>query len=72
MASLAFFLAPRCTSWFSGVLGVEVDDARDGSWRRCFTAWLYLATKTSHVGVDVDELASPLHHPIACSRQMRG
>jgi hypothetical protein len=34
--------------------------------------WLYLAAKLSHVGVDVDGLACPLHHPITCSRQMRG
>jgi hypothetical protein len=58
-ASLAFILAPDCSSWFSGILGAEVDDARDGSWKRCFTAWIYLATKTSHVGVNVDGLAFP-------------
>jgi hypothetical protein len=26
-------------------------------------AWLYLAAKPSHVGVDVDRLAYPLHRP---------
>jgi hypothetical protein len=51
---MSFFLAPRCFSWFPSILGVEVDDARDDSWRRCFAAWLYLAAKPSHVGVDVD------------------
>jgi hypothetical protein len=45
-----------------------VDDARDDSWR-CL---LYLAAKPAHVGVDVDGLAYPLHHPTACGRQTRG
>jgi hypothetical protein len=35
-------------------------------------AWLYLTTKPSHVGVDVDGLACSLHHPMACSRQTMG
>jgi hypothetical protein len=69
---MAFFLALGCSSLFPGILGVEVDDARDGSWRRCFTVWLYLAAKPSHAGVDVDGLACPLHRPVACSHQMRG
>jgi membrane-anchored protein YejM (alkaline phosphatase superfamily) len=30
-----------------------------------------LATKPSHVGVDVDGLAFPLHYPMTCSYQMR-
>jgi hypothetical protein len=34
--------------------------------------WLYLAAKPSHVGVDVDRLAYPLHCPTTCSRQTRG
>jgi hypothetical protein len=34
--------------------------------------WLYLATKPSHVGVDVDGIAFPLHLPMACNRQTRG
>jgi hypothetical protein len=54
-----------------GVLGAEVDDARDGSWRRCFTAWLYMTAKPSHMGVNVDGLAYPLYHPRAYSCQMR-
>jgi hypothetical protein len=33
---------------------------------------LYLATKSSHVGVDVDELACSLHRPIVYSRQRGG
>jgi hypothetical protein len=33
--------------------------------------WLYLAAKLSHVGVDVDWLACPLHHPMAYSHQTR-
>jgi hypothetical protein len=68
---MAFFLAPKC-SWFPGILGAEVDDARDGSWRRCFTVWIYLDAKPSHMGVNVDGLACSLHHPMACSRQTRG
>jgi hypothetical protein len=68
---MSFFWAPGCSSWFPVVLGAEVDDARDGSWRRCFTMLLYLAAKPTHVGVDLDGLACPLHRPMACSRQMR-
>jgi hypothetical protein len=56
---MAFFLAPRCSFWFSSILGVEVDDARDGSWRHCFTMWHYLAAKPSHMGVNVGRLACP-------------
>jgi hypothetical protein len=37
------------------------------SWHR-----LYLAAKPSHVGVYVDALACPLHHPMACGCQTRG
>jgi hypothetical protein len=33
--------------------------------------WPCLVTKPSHVGVDVDGLACPLHHPTACSYQTR-
>jgi hypothetical protein len=29
---------PWCSSWFPGIPGTEVDDARDDSWRCCFTA----------------------------------
>jgi hypothetical protein len=54
------------------VLGAEVNDARDGSWRRCFVEWLYLAAKPAHVGVDVDGLAYPLCRSTACNRQTRG
>jgi hypothetical protein len=35
-------------------------------------AWFYLAAKPSHVGVDVDGLACPLHCPMTCSYQTRG
>jgi hypothetical protein len=34
--------------------------------------WPYLVAKSSHTGVDVNGLACPLHHPMACSRQIRG
>jgi hypothetical protein len=53
-----FFLALGYSSRFPGILGAEVDDARDSSWRHCFTVWIYSATKPSHVGVDVDNLAA--------------
>jgi hypothetical protein len=33
--------------------------------------WLYLPTKPSHVGVDADGLAYPLHWPTAHSYQTR-
>jgi hypothetical protein len=33
---------------------------------------LYLAAKPSHVGVNVDGLASPLHGLVVCNRQTRG
>jgi hypothetical protein len=49
-----------------------VDGARDDSWRGCFTVWLYMAVKPSHMGVNMDGLAYPLHHPMVCSCQMRG
>jgi hypothetical protein len=35
-------------------------------------AWLYLAAKPGHVGVDVDRLVFPLHRPMVYSHQMRG
>jgi hypothetical protein len=54
------------------MMGTEVDDARDDSWRGSFVAWLYLATKPSNMGVNVDVLACPLDHPMVHSYQMRG
>jgi hypothetical protein len=60
---------PECSSWF---LGTEVDGARDTSWRHhCFTQ-LYLIAKPSHVGVNVDGLAYPLHRSMVYDRQVRG
>jgi hypothetical protein len=48
-----------------------VDDARVGSWRRrC--AGLYLSAKPSHMRLDVDGLACPLHHPMVCGCHTRG
>jgi hypothetical protein len=35
---------------FPGVLGTEVDDDRDDSWRGRFVVWLYLVAKHSHMG----------------------
>jgi hypothetical protein len=58
-ASPAFFLATRCSSWFPGILGAEVDDAPDRSWRQCFATWVYMAAKPSHLGVDLDGLTCP-------------
>jgi hypothetical protein len=63
---------PGCSSWFLGILGTEVDDAWDGSWRHCFAMLVYLVAKPVDVGVDVDGLAYPLHHPMTCGRQSRG
>jgi hypothetical protein len=40
-----------------------------GSVVRC---WFYLADKPLHVGVGVDGLAFPMHHPMTCSHQKRG
>jgi hypothetical protein len=69
---MVFFLAPGCSFLFPSVLVAEVDDARDGSQRRCFTMWLWLTAKPSHMGVDVDKLAYPLCCPTAYGCQMRG
>jgi hypothetical protein len=60
------------SSQFSGVLDAEVDDAWDDFWRGSFVAWFYLAAKPSYMGVDVDRLVCPLHHPMVQSCQMRG
>jgi hypothetical protein len=49
------------TSGLLGVLGEEVDNARDVSWRGNFVKRLYLPAKPSHVGIDVDGLDYPLH-----------
>jgi hypothetical protein len=56
------------SSWFPSA---EVEGARDGSWRRRSFAQIYLAAKPSNVGVNVDGLAYPLHHPTVCGHQMR-
>jgi hypothetical protein len=69
---MAFFWAPRCSSWLPSVLGAEVVDTQDDSWRYNFMMWLYMMAKSSHVGVDVDRLAYPLHRPTVCSCQTRG
>jgi hypothetical protein len=66
-----FFWAPG-SSWFLPVLGAEVDDAHDGSWRCCFVAWLYLIAKSYHMGVDVDGLAYLLYRPMTFCHQTRG
>jgi hypothetical protein len=50
---------------FSSVSGVEVVNAREGSWRCCFVMCLCLVAKSSDVGVNVDGLAYPLDGPMA-------
>jgi hypothetical protein len=52
LGSQVFYLVPKCFC-------AEVDDAQDGSWRRCFVVLLYLAAKPTHVGVDADGLTCP-------------
>jgi hypothetical protein len=69
---MVFFFAPECSSWFLGILGTKVNDTQNISWRCCFAAWLYLATKPSHVGVNVDGLGCPLHRPTAYNHQTSG
>jgi hypothetical protein len=43
-ASMVFFRLSR-------ILGAEVVDAQDDSWRGSFMKWLYLVSTPSHVGV---------------------
>jgi hypothetical protein len=61
----------ECSSLLLGLLDTEVDDTQDDSWRGSFMTLLYLVAKPSHVGVDVDRLAYPLHRPTVHSCQMR-
>jgi hypothetical protein len=70
--SRVFFWAPGSSSRFPSILGTELDDGLDGSWRRCFLAALYLAGKPAHVGVDVDGLAYPMHCPTTSGCQTIG
>jgi hypothetical protein len=51
---VAFFWAVECSLLLPSILGAEVDDAWDDSWRGSFAERLYLVTKPSHLGVDVD------------------
>jgi hypothetical protein len=37
-----------------------------------FASGLYLTAKPSHIGIDVDGLACPLHCPMVCNHQTRG
>jgi hypothetical protein len=48
----------RPSSWLPGV---DVTAARDGFWGCHCLAFLGLAAKLSHMGVDVDGLACRLH-----------
>jgi hypothetical protein len=47
---MAFFLPSGCSFRLPGVLGAEVDCARNDSSRCRFAVWLYMVTKHSHVG----------------------
>jgi hypothetical protein len=53
-------LPPGCSFCLPNILGDEVDDARDDSWRGSFVKRLSLPTS----GVDVVGLACPLHRPM--------
>jgi hypothetical protein len=72
VGSRVFFLPPGCSFKLPGVLGVEVDDVCDDSGTGSVMKRLFLASKLSHVGVNVDGLACPLHQPMAHSCQVRG
>jgi hypothetical protein len=54
-------------AWFPAVLpGANVSGARDGSWSFLCFIWLCFAAKPSHMGADVDGLASFLHYLMIC------
>jgi hypothetical protein len=69
---MAFFLPLGCPFWLPGVLGAEVDGSCNNSWRGRFAVWIYMAAKSSHVGVDVDGLAYLLQWPTFYNFQIRG
>jgi hypothetical protein len=50
VGSRVLFLPPECSFRLSGILGAEVDGARDDSWRGSFTKCLYLVARPCHVG----------------------
>jgi hypothetical protein len=68
---MTFFWALGCFFWLPGILGAEMDDIWDDSWRGSFAMQLYLMAMPSHVGFDVDGLAYPLHRPTVRSCQTR-
>jgi hypothetical protein len=47
---MAFFLPPGCSFRVPGILGTEVDGAREDSWRGHFTVWFYMVAKPSLEG----------------------
>jgi hypothetical protein len=53
----------RLPSYSSRLSDVDVADAQDGSWGCLCFALVYLDAKPSHVGLDMDGLACPLHRP---------
>jgi hypothetical protein len=69
---MTFFLSFGCSFRLLDVLGAEVDDTQDDSWRGCFTVWLYMRLSLPRWGVSVDGLACPLHWPTVCCCQTRG
>jgi hypothetical protein len=54
----------------SGLPGADMVGAWDGSWGLLCVIWLFLATKPSHVGADVDGPACYVHPPTVCGWQM--
>jgi hypothetical protein len=61
---------PWRSSRLLGVLGTEVDGAREGSWYRCCEALALIGAKPLPVGAVVYGLACSLHRPTVCSWQM--
>jgi hypothetical protein len=49
---VAFFLPLGCSFWLPGILGAEVDDVQDDSWRGRFAVWLYLVARSDGDGMD--------------------
>jgi hypothetical protein len=72
MASGALERKHRFKDVGHGFPGAKVDGSRDGSWSHCCFIWLYLATKPTHVGADVDGLAFFLYRPTVYHCQTRG
>jgi hypothetical protein len=72
ISSRVFFLPRGCSFRLLGVLGVEVDDAWDDSWRGTLQSGFTWKLSLPTWGVDVDGLAYPLYRPMAHRCQARG